>query len=72
MGRVEPGAGQPTATPEPCPQPDDPTDTDAWFTAFALASEPRVAVGVLLVASGGGRRDGRPCRPRWVRAALGR
>jgi peptidoglycan glycosyltransferase len=44
-------------TPEvPCPpaQPDDPTDTNAWFAAFAPATSPRVAVGVLLIAAGKG------------------
>ena len=40
----------------PCPpvEPNDPTDTDAWFAAYAPAGEPRVAVGVLLVEAGAG------------------
>ncbi len=44
-------------TPEaPCPpvEPDDPTDTDAWFAAFAPAKDPRIAVGVLLIQNGAG------------------
>jgi cell division protein FtsI/penicillin-binding protein 2 len=44
-------------TPElPCPpvEPNDPTDTDAWFAAFAPAKNPRIAVGVLLVQNGAG------------------
>jgi cell division protein FtsI/penicillin-binding protein 2 len=45
--------------PESCPpedQANDPTDTDAWFAAYAPAgkSRPHVAVGVLLVGSGAG------------------
>jgi hypothetical protein len=45
--------------PESCPpedQANDPTDTDAWFAAYAPAGDghPHVAVGVLLVASGAG------------------
>ena len=44
-------------TPEvPCPpvEPNDPTDTDAWFAAFAPAKNPRLAVGVLLIQNGAG------------------
>jgi cell division protein FtsI/penicillin-binding protein 2 len=49
----------PDCTPAPdveCPpaQPNDPTDTDAWFAAFAPAGKPRIAVGVLLIANGAG------------------
>jgi peptidoglycan glycosyltransferase len=45
--------------PESCPPEDlanDPTDTDAWFAAYAPAGKgrPHIAVGVLLVASGAG------------------
>jgi peptidoglycan glycosyltransferase len=46
-----------TPAPEaPCPpvEPNDPTDTDAWFAAFAPAKNPRIAVGVLLIAAGAG------------------
>ena len=32
----------------------DPTNTDAWFTAFAPAGRPRIAVAVLLVRAGTG------------------
>jgi cell division protein FtsI/penicillin-binding protein 2 len=32
----------------------DPTNTDAWFTAFAPAGRPRIAVAVLLVRAGAG------------------
>ena len=51
--------------PESCPpdeQANDPTDTDAWFSAYAPAGRgaPRVAVGVLLVASGAGGTTAAP------------
>ena len=45
--------------PEAPPPPPDVTDTDAWFTAFAPARRPRVAVAVMLVGQGAGRRHGR-------------
>jgi cell division protein FtsI/penicillin-binding protein 2 len=52
------------ATPDSCPPqpPDDPTDTDAWFSAYAPAGDgrPRIAVGVLLVASGAGGATAAP------------
>ncbi|HZI91676.1 MAG TPA: penicillin-binding transpeptidase domain-containing protein [Thermoleophilaceae bacterium] len=32
----------------------DPTNTDAWFTAFAPAGRPRIAVAVLLIRAGAG------------------
>ncbi|HUR85384.1 MAG TPA: penicillin-binding transpeptidase domain-containing protein [Solirubrobacteraceae bacterium] len=49
------------AVPE-CPpvEPDDPTDTDAWFSAYAPAAKPRIAVGVLLVGSGAGGETAAP------------
>ena len=52
--------------PESCPpeQNADPTDTDAWFAAYAPAGRPRVAVGVLLVGVGGRRRHGGARRAR--------
>jgi cell division protein FtsI/penicillin-binding protein 2 len=55
-----------TTTPDPAtttcppPQPNDPTDTDAWFAAYAPANAPRIAVGVLLVASGAGADTAAP------------
>jgi len=53
-----------TPTPEApdCPPalPDDPTDTNAWFAAYAPANAPRVAIGVLLVASGAGGATAAP------------
>jgi len=50
--------------PEACPpeQRADPTDTDAWFAAYAPAGSghPRVAVGVLLVGAGAGGATAAP------------
>ena len=49
-----------TVAPEPgdtavAPAPEeDPTDTSAWFSAYAPFGEPRLAVGVLLVEAGAG------------------
>jgi peptidoglycan glycosyltransferase len=58
-----PCAPNPTRT-EPCPPPppDDPTDTDAWFAAYAPAGggRPHVAVGVLLVGAGAGGETAAP------------
>jgi cell division protein FtsI/penicillin-binding protein 2 len=34
--------------------PPDPTNTDAWFTAYAPAKRPRIAVAVMLVRAGAG------------------
>jgi cell division protein FtsI/penicillin-binding protein 2 len=59
-------------TPESCP-PDaqaDPTDTDAWFAAYAPAGEPRVAVGVLLVEAGAGGATAAPVAKQVLVAGL--
>ena len=49
---------------------DDPTDTDAWFAAYAPASNPRVAVGVLLVQSGAGGDTAAPVAKQALLAGL--
>jgi hypothetical protein len=46
--------------PCPPPPPADPTDTNAWFAAFAPSNVPRVAVGVLVVAAGAGGQSAAP------------
>jgi penicillin-binding protein A len=58
--RCQPDPANPASCPPP--PPDDPTDTDAWFSAYAPAGQgaPRVAVGVLLVASGAGGTTAAP------------
>jgi cell division protein FtsI/penicillin-binding protein 2 len=63
--------------PESCP-PDtpanDPTDTDAWFAAYAPAGDgrPRIAVGVLLVGAGAGGDTAAPAARQVLLAGLKR
>jgi peptidoglycan glycosyltransferase len=54
----------------PPPTPDDPTDTDAWFAAYAPANRPRIAVGVLLVRSGTGGDTAAPVARQALLAGL--
>jgi penicillin-binding protein A len=61
--------------PENCPPEglaNDPTDTDAWFAAYAPAGRgrPHVAVGVLLVASGAGGDTAAPAAREVLLAGL--
>jgi cell division protein FtsI/penicillin-binding protein 2 len=49
---------------------DDASDTDAWFTAFAPLSHPRVAVCVLLVGQGAGGATAAPTARSVLEAAL--
>ena len=58
------------ATQCPPPQADDPTDTDAWFAAYAPARMPRVAVGVLLVQAGSGGETAAPVARQALLAGL--
>jgi hypothetical protein len=53
---------------------DDPTDTSAWFTAFApaLPRTPRAAVGVLVVRAGAGGETAAPVAKQVLQAALDR
>lgn len=60
----------PAAAPCPAAEPNDPTDTDAWFAAYAPAGEPRVAVGVLLVEAGSGGDTAAPVARAVLRAGL--
>jgi peptidoglycan glycosyltransferase len=68
----------PTCVPSPdpaapeCPPipPNDPTDTDAWFAAYAPANKPRVAVGVLLVQAGVGGDTAAPVAKQVLLAGL--
>ena len=52
--------------------PPTPTDTDAWFAAFAPALHPRVAVGVMLVSSGAGGDTAAPAARSVLEEALRR
>jgi cell division protein FtsI/penicillin-binding protein 2 len=49
---------------------DDASDTDAWFTAFAPARRPRVAVAVLLVGQGAGGETAAPAAKQVLEVAL--
>jgi hypothetical protein len=48
----------------------DPKNTDAWFVAFAPASNPKVAVGVMLVGAGAGGTAAAPIARQVLAAAL--
>jgi len=57
---------------DPQDQPeDDPTDTDAWFTAFAPYGKPKIAVAVMLVGQGTGGGTAAPAAGTVLRAAFG-
>jgi peptidoglycan glycosyltransferase len=62
---------QPVDPSQPAP-PEDTTDTDAWFAAFAPMGHPRVAVCVLLVAQGAGGETAAPAARMVLEAALKR
>jgi penicillin-binding protein A len=55
---------------EPPPE-EDVTDTDAWFTAYAPADDPRIAVCVLLIAQGAGGEVAAPAAAQVIDAAVG-
>jgi len=48
----------------------DPKNTDAWFVAFAPASNPKIAVGVMLVGAGAGGTAAAPIARKVLAAAL--
>jgi penicillin-binding protein A len=49
----------------------DPSNTDAWFVAFAPASDPEIAVAVMLVGAGQGGASAAPIARSVLAAALG-
>ena len=51
---------------------DDPTDTDAWFAAYAPVGRPHVAVGVLVVRAGAGGDTAAPVARAVIQAGLPR
>jgi penicillin-binding protein A len=55
---------------QPPPPEDDPTDTDAWFAAYAPAGHPRIAVSVLLIAQGAGGEVAAPAAAHVIQAAV--
>jgi penicillin-binding protein A len=50
--------------------PPDPTNTDAWFTAFAPAAQPKIVVAVMLVRAGAGGATAAPAARVVLDAAL--
>jgi peptidoglycan glycosyltransferase len=56
---------------ESCSGSKDPQNTDAWFAAFAPASRPKIAVGVLLVKDGAGGETAAPVAKQVLEAGLG-
>jgi peptidoglycan glycosyltransferase len=59
------------AEPGKPPPEEDLTDTDAWFTAYAPARNPRIAVCVLLIAQGAGGEVAAPAAAQVIDAAVG-
>ena len=59
----------PPAEGEEAPPEEDPTDTDAWFAAYAPAGNPRIAVCVLLIAQGAGGEVAAPAAAQVIQAA---
>jgi cell division protein FtsI/penicillin-binding protein 2 len=53
------------------PPPEDTTDTDAWFAAFAPLHHPRIAVCVLLVAQGAGGETAAPAARIVLQSGIG-
>jgi len=50
--------------------PSDPENTDAWFTAYAPARRPTIAVAVMLVRAGAGGATAAPAARVVLEAAL--
>ena len=55
---------------EPAQPHDDPTDTDAWFAAYAPSKDPRIAVCVLLIAQGAGGEVAAPAARQVIESAV--
>jgi len=51
-------------------EPPDPSNTDAWFTAYAPAGRPKIAVAVMLVGAGAGGATAAPAARVVLDAAL--
>jgi peptidoglycan glycosyltransferase len=52
------------------PKPPDPSNTDAWFAAYAPAGHPKIAVAVMLVRAGAGGATAAPAARIVLDAAL--
>ncbi|MBN1528488.1 MAG: hypothetical protein JW895_05475 [Thermoleophilaceae bacterium] len=57
---------------DPEQQPDDGSNTDAWFTAYAPARRPRIVVAVMLVRAGAGGETAAPAARLVLGQVLGR
>jgi peptidoglycan glycosyltransferase len=66
------GTAELGSTQGPTGEDQGPTDTDAWFTAFAPARKPRIAVAVLLVRAGAGGATAAPAARLVLSAGLQR
>ena len=51
--------------------PPDPTNTDAWFTAYAPVRHPKIVVAVMLVRAGAGGATAAPAARVVLESALG-
>ena len=60
------------ADPDNCSDESSTEDTDAWFTAYAPTSKPKVAVGVMLISAGAGGDTAAPVAQQVLSSALGR
>ena len=67
-GESESGSGESTAA--GCQASNEPSNTDAWFAAFAPALHPRIVVGVLLVKDGAGGATAAPVAREVLEAGL--
>jgi cell division protein FtsI/penicillin-binding protein 2 len=60
----------PQAAEDQPPPEADPTDTDAWFAAYAPSGHPRIAVAVLLIAQGAGGEVAAPAARQVIESAI--
>jgi cell division protein FtsI/penicillin-binding protein 2 len=61
---------QDTRGPNALKHPEEKSNTDAWFTAYAPAGQPRIAVAVLLVKAGAGGETAAPVARAVIQTAL--
>jgi cell division protein FtsI/penicillin-binding protein 2 len=66
------GTAELGSTQGPTGQDQGAADTDAWFTSFAPARKPRIAVAVLLVRAGAGGETAAPAARLVLQAGLQR
>ena len=66
------GTAELGSTQGPTGEDQGPSDTDAWFTSFAPARKPRIAVAVMLVRAGAGGETAAPAARLVLQAGLNR